>query len=167
MGAGAESQTATCSKTLNLKADSSGYLNGQLTGELQPLADNLPAKVRITADGFRAPVPTCRTPLQLNQLELTGDGDLKNGYQLLGKATLPAEQGRSRCCCKARSNAKGAQIAGLDLTANDKQSLKLSGTLGLEQRPERRRENRLAGFPVAPPLSADRRAGSGVAQLQR
>ncbi|MBK5302329.1 translocation/assembly module TamB [Erwinia sp. TH29] len=113
-------------KTLNLKADSSGYLNGQLTGELQPLAENLPAKVRITADGFKASTDLPDT-LQLNQLELTGDGDLKNGYQLLGKATLPAEQGPVALVLQGKVDARGAQIAGLDLTANDKQSLKLTG----------------------------------------
>jgi translocation and assembly module TamB len=115
-------------KTLNLKADSSGYLNGQLTGELQPLSDNLPAKVRITADGFK-PAADLPDTLQLNQLELTGDGDLKNGYQLLGHATLPAEQGPVALLLQGKVDAKGAQIAALDLTANDKQSLKLSGTL--------------------------------------
>ncbi|MFJ7108721.1 translocation/assembly module TamB domain-containing protein [Pseudomonas sp. NPDC098740] len=115
-------------KTLKLKADSSGYLNGQLTGELQPLIDNLPAKVRITADGFK---PSADLPdtLQLNQLELTGDGDLKNGYQLLGKATLPAELGPVALLLQGKVDANGAQIAGLDLTANDKQSLKLTGNL--------------------------------------
>ncbi len=115
-------------KTLNLKADSSGYLNGQLTGELQPLADNLPAKVRITADGFK---PSADLPdtLQLNQLELTGEGDLKNGYQLRGTATLPAEKGPVALLLQGKVDANGAQIAGLDLTANDKQSLKLTGNL--------------------------------------
>ncbi|MGB6214089.1 translocation/assembly module TamB domain-containing protein [Pseudomonas mandelii] len=115
-------------KTLNLKADSSGYLNGQLTGELQPLVDNLPAKVRITADGFK---PSADLPdtLQLNQLELTGDGDLKNGYQLLGKATLPAEKGPVALVLQGKVDASSAQIAALDLTANDKQSLKLTGKL--------------------------------------
>ncbi len=115
-------------KTLNLKADSSGYLNGHLTGELQALADNLPANVRITAEGFK-PAADLPDTLQLNQLELTGDGDLKNGYQLLGKATLPAEQGPVALLLQGKVDAKGAQISGLDLTANDKQSLKLSGTL--------------------------------------
>ncbi|MDI3355138.1 translocation/assembly module TamB [Pseudomonas sp. UYIF39] len=115
-------------KTLNLKADSSGYLNGQLTGELQPLVENLPAKVRITADGFKASADLSDT-LQLNQLELTGDGDLKNGYQLLGKATLPAELGPVALLLQGKVDANGAQIAGLDLTANDKQSLKLTGNL--------------------------------------
>src|SRR5207253_7092298 len=57
-----------------------------------PLVENLPAQVRITANGFKASADLPDT-LQLNQLELTGKGDLKNGYQLLGKATLPAEQG--------------------------------------------------------------------------
>ena len=79
-------------KTLNLHADSRGYLDGQLSGELQPLAENLPAKVRITADGFK---PSADLPdtLQLNQLVLTGEGDLKNGYQLTATPTLPAEKG--------------------------------------------------------------------------
>ncbi len=115
-------------KTLKLTADSSGYLQGRLTGELQPLVDNLPATVRITADGFK---PSADLPdtLQLNQLELTGNGDLKNGYQLLGKASLPAEDGPVALLLQGKVDAKGAQIAGLDLTANDKQNLKLSGQL--------------------------------------
>ncbi|MGX9557799.1 translocation/assembly module TamB domain-containing protein [Pseudomonas sp. CFBP 5750] len=115
-------------KTLNLKADSSGYLQGQLSGELQPLADNLPAKVRITADGFKASADLPDT-LLLNQLELTGEGDLKNGYQLLGKATLPAEKGPVALLLQGTVDANGAQIAGLDLDAGDQQSLKLSGQL--------------------------------------
>ncbi|WP_411385061.1 translocation/assembly module TamB domain-containing protein [Pseudomonas sp. MPB03] len=115
-------------KTLNLKADSSGYLQGQLTGELQPLADNLPAKVRITADGFKASADLPDT-LLLNQLELTGAGDLKNGYQLLGKATLPAEKGPVALLLQGTVDANGAHIAGLDLDAGDQQSLKLNGRL--------------------------------------
>ncbi|MFW6752025.1 translocation/assembly module TamB domain-containing protein [Pseudomonas glycinae] len=115
-------------KTLNLHADSRGYLNGQLSGELQPLAENLPAKVRITSEAFK---PSADLPdtLQFNQLLLTGEGDLKNGYQLLGNATLPAEKGPVALLLKGKVDAKGAQIAGLDLTANDKQSLKLTGNV--------------------------------------
>jgi len=115
-------------KTLQLKADSSGYLQGQLSGELQPLVENLPAQVRITADGFKASADLPDT-LQLNLLELTGNGDLKNGYQLQGKATLPAEQGPVGLLLQGKVDAKGARIAALDLAASDKQSLKLSGQL--------------------------------------
>ncbi|WP_085612685.1 MULTISPECIES: translocation/assembly module TamB domain-containing protein [unclassified Pseudomonas] len=115
-------------KTLNLHADSRGYLDGQLSGELQPLVENLPAKVRITSEAFK---PSADLPdtLQFNQLVLTGEGDLKNGYQLLGNATLPADKGPVALLLKGKVDANGAQIAGLDLTANDKQSLKLTGNV--------------------------------------
>jgi len=115
-------------KTLNLHADSRGYLDGQLNGELQALAENLPAKLRITSDAFK---PSADLPdtLQFNQLVLTGEGDLKNGYQLLGNATLPAEKSPVALLLKGKVYANGAQIAGLDLTANDKQSLKLTGNV--------------------------------------
>ena len=119
-------------KTLKLDADSSGYLPAKLKGELQPLADNLPAQVHITADGFKASADLPDT-LQLNQLDLTAKGDLKSGYQLLGKAVLPAEKGPVDLLLQGRVDAKGAQIAGLDLTAGDKQSLKLSAQLDWQQ----------------------------------
>ena len=119
-------------KTLKLDADSSGYLPAKLSGELQPLADNLPAQLHITADGFKASADLPDT-LQLNQLDLTAKGDLKSGYQLLGKAVLPAEKGPVDLLLQGRVDARGAQIAGLDLTADDKQSLKLSAQLDWQQ----------------------------------
>ncbi|OPA88304.1 hypothetical protein BFW88_17145 [Pseudomonas fluorescens] len=119
-------------KTLKLDADSSGYFPARLSGELQPLVENLPASVHITADGFK---PSAELPdtLQLNQLDLTAKGDLKNGYQLLGKAVLPAEKGPVDLLLQGKVDAKGAQIAGLDLTAGDKQSLKLAAQLDWQQ----------------------------------
>ncbi|WP_460149146.1 translocation/assembly module TamB domain-containing protein [Pseudomonas sp. H1_A03] len=119
-------------KTLKLDADSSGYLPAKLTGELQPLAENLPAQLHITADGFK---PSADLPdtLQLNKLDLTAKGDLQRGYQLLGKAVLPAEKGPVDVLLQGRVDAKGAQIAGLDLNAGDKQSLKLTAQLDWQQ----------------------------------
>ncbi|AZF11466.1 Inner membrane component of TAM transport system [Pseudomonas sp. R2-37-08W] len=119
-------------KTLKLDADSSGYLPAKLSGELQPLVDNLPAQLRITADAFK---PSADLPdtLQLNQLDLSAKGDLKNGYQLLGKALLPAEKGPVDLLLQGKVDAKGAHIAGLDLTAGDQQSLKLSANLDWQQ----------------------------------
>ncbi len=119
-------------KTLKLDADSTGYLPARLTGELQPLAENLPAQLHITADGFK---PSADLPdtLQLNQLDLSAKGDLKNGYLLLGKAVLPAEKGPVQMLLQGKVDAKGAQIAGLDLNAGDKQSLKLTAQLDWQQ----------------------------------
>ncbi|KAF1030632.1 MAG: Translocation and assembly module subunit TamB [Pseudomonas sp.] len=119
-------------KTLKLDADSSGYLPAKLNGELQPLVENLPAQVHITADGFKASADLPDT-LQLNQLDLTAKGDLSGGYQLLGKAVLPAEKGPVDLLLQGKVDAKGAQIAGLDLNASDKQSLKLSAQLDWQQ----------------------------------
>lgn len=119
-------------KTLKLDADSSGYLPARLSGELQPLADNLPAELRITAESFK---PSADLPdtLQLNQLDLTAKGDLKNGYQVLGKAVLPAQKGPVDLLLQGKVDARGAQIAGLELTAGDRQSLRLSAELDWQQ----------------------------------
>lgn len=119
-------------KTLNLDADSHGYLQGKLSGQLQPLAQNLPAQLHITADGFKASKDLPDT-LQLNQLDLSAQGDLSRGYQLLGKATLPAEDGPVQLLLQGSVDAQGAQIAGLDLNAGDQQSLKLSAQLDWQQ----------------------------------
>ncbi|MBI6555893.1 translocation/assembly module TamB [Pseudomonas sp. LY-1] len=119
-------------KTLKLDADSGGYLPAKLSGELQPLVENLPAQLHITADAFK---PSADLPdtLQLNQLDLTAKGDLDSGYQLLGKAVLPAEKGPVDLLLQGKVDAKGAQIAGLDLSAGDKQSLKLTAQLDWQQ----------------------------------
>ena len=118
--------------TLNLAADTSGYLTAHLTGEIQPLADNLPAQLKITAEPFKAS-PDLPDTLVLNQLLLTAKGDLKDGYELNGSATLPAEQEPVSLLLKGRVDAKGAQIAALDLTANPKQHLKLSGQVDWQE----------------------------------
>ncbi|MFZ3202421.1 MAG: translocation/assembly module TamB, partial [Pseudomonas sp.] len=41
-------------QSLQVTADSAGYLTGRLHGEVQPLADNLPASLQLHADGFKA-----------------------------------------------------------------------------------------------------------------
>nr|WP_256584080.1 translocation/assembly module TamB domain-containing protein [Pseudomonas sp. SDI] len=112
-------------QSLILKADSRGYLNGQLSGTLQALAEHLPAQLKITADGFK-PVASLPDTLQLNQLTLTAIGDLKGGYRLLGAASLPAEQGPIGLTLNGRVDAKGAELAALDLSAGAEQRLKLS-----------------------------------------
>ena len=118
--------------TLNLAADTSGYLTAHLTGEIQPLADNLPAQLKITAEPFKAS-PDLPDTLILNQLLLTAKGDLKDGYELNGSATLPAEKEPVNLLLKGRVDAKGAQIAALDLTANPQQRLKLSGQVDWQE----------------------------------
>lgn len=114
-------------KTLKVKADSSGYLNARLNGELQALAEQLPAKLQISAAAFK---PSADLPdtLQLNNLELSAKGNLKNGYKLLGSASLPAKQEPVALNLVGKVDAKGAQLSALDLTASADQRLKLTAS---------------------------------------
>lgn len=118
-------------ETLHLKADSTGYLQGQLLGELRPLAENLPATITLTSERFK---PSAGLPdtLQLEKLVLNAAGDLASGYQIVGTSSLPAEQGPIALALKGRVDAKGAQIAALNLTASDQQRLALQGELDWE-----------------------------------
>ncbi|CAM3079184.1 translocation/assembly module TamB domain-containing protein [Pseudomonas floridensis] len=118
-------------KTLQLKADSTGYLTGVLSGELQPLAEHVPARLKLTSEHFR---PSSGLPetLQLDQLLLTAEGNLDNGYQIDGSASLPAEQGPMTLVLQGRADAKGATIAALNLAASEQQRLLVNGKLNWE-----------------------------------
>jgi len=114
-------------KTLALEATSSGYLNARLTGELQALAEHLPAKLQLRADAFK-PAASLPDTLQLNQLKLDAEGDLLKGYQLTGSASLPAEQAPIALMLTGKVDAKGAKLDALDLTASETQQVKLQAS---------------------------------------
>lgn len=115
-------------KTLVLKAHSSGYLQATLEGEVQALAEGVPAQLTLQSEAFR-PAPGLPETLTLEQLRLVAQGDLKQGYQLQGSASLPADKGPVALALQGRVDAYGAQIAGLDLSANEQQKVSLNGTL--------------------------------------
>lgn len=119
-------------KTLKLTGDSSGYLNARLKGELQALAEQLPATLKISAQAFK---PGAELPdtLQLNNLELSAKGNLQGGYQLLGSASLPAEQNPVAVSLQGKVDAKGAQLSALDLTAGADKHLKLTAKADWQQ----------------------------------
>ena len=73
-----------------LRVDSDGYFEGRLSGEVQPLAEHLPARLRLEGDDFK-PLPTLPETLRLQDIELTLAGNLEQGYQVLGTTRLPAE----------------------------------------------------------------------------
>ncbi len=119
-------------ETLQLKGISSGYLQGRLNGELEPLAEHLPARLKIIAEPFKA-ADSLPDTLQLNQLSLDAQGDLQQGYQLHGAASLPAEQGPVALVLNGRVDAKGAVIEALDLSADAEHRLSLEARLNWEQ----------------------------------
>lgn len=119
-------------KTLQLEADSSGYLVGRLTGTVQPLVDNVPADLQLVADGFKAAASLPDT-LRLNDLKLTARGDLAAGYALVGQAKLPGEGGPVDLNLDGRVDAKGARIAALRLQAAPEQLVALAGQVDWQQ----------------------------------
>jgi translocation and assembly module TamB len=83
---------ASC-KDLKLDATSSGYLDATLSGQLQALAEHLPATCRSAPR--HSPAGALPDTLQLNQLELDAQGDLLKGYHLSGRPACPPNSRRS------------------------------------------------------------------------
>ncbi|MBD8682224.1 translocation/assembly module TamB domain-containing protein [Pseudomonas sp. CFBP 13719] len=118
--------------TLTLDGESSGYLPALITGTVQPLAEHLPAQLRIQSEAFK---PSAGLPdtLAFNQLELLAKGDLQGGYAIDGRASLPAEQSPMTLLLGARVDAKGAVVQALDISSSAQQHVRLSGTLDWQQ----------------------------------
>ncbi|WP_069942484.1 translocation/assembly module TamB domain-containing protein [Pseudomonas putida] len=119
-------------KNLKLAGTSSGYLDATLSGQLQALAEHLPATLQIRSEAFK-PAGTLPDTLQLNQLKLDAQGDLLKGYHLSGTASLPAEQSPIALALSGLVDSKGARLDALDLTANDNQRVKLQATADWQQ----------------------------------
>lgn len=119
-------------QTLNLNGRSSGYLDAEVSGQLQPLATDLPAQLRIASEAFKAGAALPDT-LQLNGLVLTAKGDLHTGYKIDGHASLPADQGPMSLQLQGRVDAKGADLNALDLTAAPQQRLAVTGRVDWQQ----------------------------------
>lgn len=115
-------------RSLKLQADSSGYLDARLDGQVQVLAEHLPAELRLSSRDFQASRALPQT-LHLQELVLRARGDLASGYRLEGSANLPAERGPMPLTLRGRVDAKGADIELLRIEAEDRQHLQLTGAL--------------------------------------
>ena len=111
-----------------LKADSSGYVDGQLVAEVQPLLEHLPARAQLRLDTFKA-TPELPDTLHLNDLILDAQGDLASGYQLSGSAELPGEGGAVALTLNGVVDAAGARLDTLKLSADEQRYVQLSGVL--------------------------------------
>lgn len=119
-------------RSLELEADSSGYLKGRLVGRVQVLAEHLPAELQLTSQAFSASAELPPT-LQLQQLDLRARGDLTNGYRIEGSASLPAEQGPMAVALQGRVDARGADIDLLRIQAEGEQYLQVQGKLAWQK----------------------------------
>ncbi|WP_254774384.1 hypothetical protein [Marinobacter sp. AC-23] len=79
-------------RDLALSGQSRGYLNAALEGKVEPLASNLPARLKITSETFRAAEALPET-LVLKNWFIEAAGNLQNGFKTTGQATLPGTEG--------------------------------------------------------------------------
>lgn len=114
-------------RSLEVEADSTGYLDARLQGSVQALAEHLPAELRLTSDAFQASSALPPT-LRLQALQLKAQGDLASGYRIEGTANLPAEQAPMPLQLRGRVDAAGADIELLRIEA-EAQHVQLEGTL--------------------------------------
>lgn len=111
---------------LHLNVESQGYLDARLSGQLTPLASELPAQLRLMVERFKA-TPELPDALRLDTLELSAEGDLEQGYRLVGDGRLQGEGGAVGIVLNALVDAKHAEVEALQLNAGEGQRISLSG----------------------------------------
>jgi len=117
---------------LRLAVQSQGYLDGALSGQLRPLDPQLPATLKLSADGFKA-MPDLPDTLRLDGLELAASGNLEDGYRLLGTGRLPGEGGTVRLAVEGLVKASGARLDVLELDAGEQRRVRLSGDIDWQE----------------------------------
>lgn len=111
--------------SLAVTATSSGYLTATLNGNVQPLADGLPAQVKINAEQFTA---SADMPA-LKAIELSAAGTLTAGYQVNGTAAVAAQNGDIPLTLAGLVTATSADIQALTLQAAEAQHITVNGRL--------------------------------------
>lgn len=111
---------------LHLNVESQGYVDARLSGQLSPLASELPAQLRVVVERFKAS-PELPDALRLDTLELSAEGDLEQGYRLVGDGRLQGEGGAVGISLNALVDAKHAEVEALQLDAGEGQRISLSG----------------------------------------
>lgn len=111
---------------LHLNIESQGYLDAKLSGQLSPLASELPARLQVVVERFKAS-PDLPDALRLDTLEINAEGDLEQGYRVLGDGSLQGEGGAVGIALNALVDAKHAEVEALRLDAGEERQISLNG----------------------------------------
>lgn len=113
---------------LALEARSQGYLAGQLSGWLSPLADDLPLALELKVNDFlaRADLPP---NLRIASLALRASGKLREGSVVEGQASLVGGDQPVAVELRGVLSPTGARIEPLRLVDGKGERLELTGTL--------------------------------------
>jgi translocation and assembly module TamB len=111
---------------LMLAIESQGYLEAKLSGRVRPLEPELPANLRLVVERFKA-TPELPDALRLDTLEVGAEGDLDQGYRLVGEGRLQGEGGAVGIALNALVDAAHAQVEELQLDAGEGRRISLNG----------------------------------------
>ena len=105
-------------RELALVGQSRGYLDAALEGKVEPLASNLPARLRVTSKTFKAAEAVPET-LVLKNWFVEAKGSLQNGFSTEGQATLPGTEGPVELTLAGLVTTTGARDIRLKLSAKN------------------------------------------------
>ncbi|WP_372997025.1 translocation/assembly module TamB domain-containing protein [Marinobacter sp.] len=138
-------------RDLKVSAASRGYLDAELSGEVEPLDPTLPARLRLTSDRFRAAEALPET-LVLNDWFVEARGSLQEGFRTRGQARLPGTTGPVMLALEGLLTTRAAENIRVEL-ATDRQSgggqdtVVATGAVDWSQGLDASADVRLRGFP--------------------
>lgn len=110
---------------LTVELASRGYLQGRLSGTLEPLQPELPVAVEWTGEPFLA-LQALPPTLTLNDLSLNLAGDMEQGFNLLARARLPGEGGDVALRLAAKADLETLQELDLELSVVEQPQRRLA-----------------------------------------
>lgn len=102
-------------RDLRANLNSSGYLDGEASAEVEPLDPALPVSLDFRSPSFLA-LETLPETLTLTDWTLSGQGNLVNGYRIRSDAKLPGQNGPVDMALSGRLTEQGASDLDLTLT---------------------------------------------------
>ena len=138
-------------RDLRVTARSRGYLDAELSGEVEPLDPALPVRVRVTSDQFRA-VEALPETLILQNWFVEARGSLENGFRTRGQARLPGTSGPVQLSLEGLVTTQAAENIRIELatarkTGSGQDTLVATGMVDWREGLGANAEIRLRGFP--------------------
>lgn len=138
-------------RDLMVAASSRGYLDAELSGEVEPLDPALPAQLRLTSDQFRAAQALPET-LVLNDWSVDARGSLQQGFRTRGQATLPGTTGPVWLTLEGLATTRAAESIRIELAADrengaGQDTVVANGNVSWSEGLEASADIRLRGFP--------------------
>lgn len=114
-------------RDLMVNANSHGYLDATLTGDVEPLDPSLPARLKVNSESFLATRGLPET-LTLKDLFVEAEGSLQEGFRTRGQARLPGTAGPVKLLIDGLITTGTAENVRIELTTGgDSQTAPKSG----------------------------------------